>query len=243
MKSEGLQMFGYILTLFVAFFITFFLISKNELIKSLFYTIFFIVTLWINIPCLVNGSELKEISSNFMMLPFKLIEEFGIFYIIFANAILCVVLYLQSLFSNNPTYTYKEVKRKYDCFVDDANELYIIGKDLDFLDKKEFKKQTDRIMHLGNRCKLLCESTNDKRLLDLYKNVCQQGVEIKFYTKNDNITNLKGQIKIDHNGYKKAIFMSRKNKKYLLLDIENQFLVASILERYNEVYKSSSTEF
>ena len=231
-----------VFALFVILFIIFFMISKNELFKSLFYTISFIITLWINIPCFINVSELKEISNNLMMLPFRLNNELGIFYIIAANTILGVVLYLQSLFSNNPTYTYKEVKRKYDCFVNDANELYIIGKDLDFLDKKKFEKQTNRIIHLGNRCKLLCESTNDKRLLDLYKKVCQQGVEIKFYTKDDDITNLKGQIKIDHNGCKKAIFMSRKNKKYLLLDIENQFLVASILERYNEVYKNSSTE-
>lgn len=235
-------MYKHILALIVILFIIFFMISKNELFRSLFYTVCFIITLWINIPCFINFSELKEISNNLMMLPFKLNNELGIFYIIVANTIVGVVLYLQSLFSNNHTYTYKEVKRKYDCFVNDANELYIIGKDLDFLDKKKFKKQTNRIMHLGNRCKLLCESTNDKRLLDLYKKVCQQGVEIKFYTKNDNITNLKGQIKIDHNGYKKAIFMSRKNKKYLLLDIENQFLVASILDSYNEVYKSLSTE-
>lgn len=235
-------MYIHVFVLFVMLFIAFFLISKNELFKSLFYTACFIITLWINIPCFVSVSELKEISNNLMMLPFRLNNEFGIFYIIFANIILAIVLYLQSMFSNNLTYTYNEVKRKYDCFGDDAIELYVIGKDLDFLDKKEFKKQTDRIIHLGNRCKLLCESTNDKRLLDLYKNVCQQGVEIKFYTKNDNITNLKGQIKLDHNGNRKAIFMSRLNKKYLLLNIENQFLVASILERYIEVFKNSSTQ-
>ena len=235
-------MYIHIFALFVILFITFFLISKNELFKSLCYTICFLITLWINVPCFVNISELKEVSSNLMMIPFKLSNEFGIFYIIVSNVILGIILYLQSVFSNNLTYTYDEVKRKYDCFGDDAIELYVIGKDLDFLNKREFKKQTDRIIHLGNRCKLLCESTNDEKLLALYKNVCQQGVEIKFYTKNDNITNLKGQIKLDHNGNRKAIFMSRLNKKYLLLNIENQFLVASILERFIDVYKSSSTE-
>lgn len=235
-------MYTYIFVLFLILFIAFCLISKEELFRNLFYTVCFIITMWINIPCFVNISELKEISNNLMMLPFRLHDELGIIYIVFANVMLGLVLYLQALFSSNLTYTYKEVKRKYDCFGDDAIELYIIGKDLDFLDKKEFKKQTDRIIHLGDRCKLLCESTNDEKLLDLYKSVCQQGVVIKFYTKNDNITNLKGQIKIDHNGNRRAIFMTRLNKKYLLLNIENQFLVESILERYIEVYKNSSTK-
>lgn len=147
---------------------------------------------------------------------------------------------MQAKISNNTTYTYNEIKKKYDDFGNDAIELYVIGKDLDFLDKKEFKKQTDRIIHLGNKCKLLCESTIDRELLDLYKKVCEQGVEIKFYRENDNITNLKGQIKLDQNGNKKAKFMSRLDKKYLLLNIENQFLVASILERYIEVYEKST---
>ena len=236
-------MYIYILILFIILFITFCLISKKELLKSLLYTAYFILTLWINIPCFVNISDINEISNNLLMIPFRLNQDLGIFYIIIANVILCTVLYLQALFSNNLTYTYKEVKRKYDCFGDDAIKLYIVGKDLDFLNKKEYKKQTDRIIHLGNRCKLLCEPTNDRKLLDLYKDVYRKGVEIRFYTQNGNITNLKGQIKVDHNGNKKAIFMSRINKKYVLLNIENQFLVESILERYNDIYKNSSVGF
>lgn len=242
-------MYTYILVVFLIFFLTSCIISENELLKSLFYAACFIITLWINIPCFVNVSELQDVSNNLIMLPFRLYIELGIFYIIFANAILGVVLYMQAYFSNNLIYTYKEVKRKYDSFGDDAIELYVMGRDLDFLDKKEFKKQKERMIHLRDRCKLLCESTKDEKLLDLYKNVCQQGVEIRFYTKSDNITNLKGQIKLDHNGNRKAIFMSKSNKKsfllnkkYVLFNIDNQFLVTSILERFNEIYQSSSTE-
>lgn len=103
--------------------------------------------------------------------------------------------------------------------------------------KQKFEKQTNRILHLKNNCKLLCELTTNKKLLDLYNKVSEEGVEIKFYTQNDNITNLKGQIKTDQNGNKKAIFTSRLNKKYLLLSIENQFLVSTILERCTKVYQ------
>lgn len=226
----------HILILAVILFIVFSIIWKNELIKSLFFTVCFIITLWINIPCFVKVSHLEE-ANNFFMLPFKLYAESDIFYIICANILLGIILFSQSKFTNRVEYTYKEIKRLYDNFGNDAVELYIIGKDLDFLYKPKFEKQTNRILHLKNNCKLLCELTTDEELLDLYKKISKEGVEIKFYTQSDNITNLKGQIKIDQNGNKKAIFTSKLGEKYQLLNTENQFLVSTILERCNKVYK------
>lgn len=222
----------YIIVLGLILFFVFCFVWKNELLRNLFYTVWFIFTLWINIPCFVNGAVLDK-TNNMVTLPFKLSSEWGICYTICANVLLGVTLFLQSRFSNNEAYTYKAIKRKYDDFSNDAVELYIIGKDLDFLYKEEFEKQTERITHLGNNCKLLCESTTKSELLDLYKKVSEHGVEIKFYTQNDNITNLKGQIKLDQSGIKKAIFTPRLNKKYQLLNIENQFLISAIIERYN----------
>ena len=226
----------HILVLAVILFVVFSIICKNELIKSLFFTVCFIITLWVNIPCFVNVSHLEE-TNNFFMLPFRLYAELDILYIIGANILLGIILFLQSKFTNKVEYTYKEIKRVYDNFGNDAVELYIIGKDLDFLYRPKFEKQTNRILHLKNNCKLLCELTTDEKLLDLYKKISKEGVEIKFYTQSDNITNLKGQIKIDQNGNKKAIFTSRLGKKYQLLNTENQFLVSTILERCNKVYK------
>lgn len=226
----------HILILAVILFVVFSIVWKNELIKSLFFTVCFIITLWVNIPCFVNVSHLEE-TNNFFMLPFKLYAELDIFYMICANLLLGIILFLQSKFTNKVEYTYKEIKRVYDNFGNDAVELYIIGKDLDFLYRPQFEKQTNRILHLKNNCKLLCELTKDEKLLDLYKKISKEGVEIKFYTQSDNITNLKGQIKIDQNGNKKAIFTSRLGKKYQLLNTENQFLVSTILERCNKVYK------
>lgn len=232
-------MYIHILVLFIILFITFCIVWKNELIKSLFYTVWFIITLWLNIPCFIN-QPILESNNNLVMFPYKLSAEWGIFYTIFANVILSIILFLQARFSNDAVHTYKEIKRIYDNFGNDAIELYIIGKNLDFLYKEEFKKQTDRIIHLGNKCKLLCEPTKNKDLLELYSKISAQGVETRFYTESDNITNLKGQIKQDQNGNKKAIFTSRINKKYFLLRIENQFLVSTILDRCIEVYKKST---
>lgn len=228
-------MYIYILVLGLILFCVFCIVWKNELLKSLFFTVCFIITLWINIPCFVNISDLEK-TNNLFMIPFNLNAKFGIFYILCANVLLVTMLFLQSKFTNKVEYTYKEIKRIYDDFGNDAVELYIIGKNLDFLYNDKFEKQTNRIIRLRNNCKLLCESTSNRQLLDLYKKVSKQGVEVKFYTQNDNITNLKGQIKTDQRGIKKAIFTTKINKKYLLLSVDNQFLVSTILERCIKVY-------
>lgn len=142
----------------------------------------------------------------------------------------------QSKLFDKKIYTYKEIKKIYDEFGRDAIELYVIGRDLDFLYGKGFEKQTERIIHLRDKCSLLCEETIDTKLIELYKKVAENGVQIKFYTEKDNITNLKGQIKIDQSGIKKAVFTSKKDKGFLVLNIENQFLVSTILERCNNIY-------
>lgn len=206
----------------------------------MFFTVFFIAVLWINIPCFVSVGEIEHLN-NITRLLFRLYQSMGIFYIIIANALLCVILFLQSKFTHTNLYTYKKIKTKYDNFGNDATQLYIIGRDLDFLYDDKFKKQTDRILHLGNNCHLLCEKTQDKTLMELYNKASRQGVQVNFYTREDNIINLKGQIKIDQSGNKKAIFTSKQNKKYVLLDIDNQFLVSSILERCFEVYENKNS--
>lgn len=229
-------MFIHIIVLILILFLVFNIVLKNELIKSLFFTICFIIVLWINIPCFVSLSNLEQ-GNNFVTLPFNLNAKFGILYTIFANILLSVVLFLQSKLTNKVEYSHKEIKKIYDSFGDDAVELYVIGKDLDFLYKEKYKKQTDRIEHLKNHCKLLCELTTDEKLLNLYRKVSKQGVEIRFYTQKDKVTNLKGQIKTDQSGIKKAIFTPRLNKKYLLISTDNQFLVSTILERCIKVYE------
>lgn len=235
-------MYIHILIIFAVLFIAFCLISKKDWLQSLFFTVCFILILWINLPCFIDLSALNGTDSNFMMLPFQFHSQLDILYVAIANAVLAFLLCWQASFSNKRLYTHREVKKSYDRFGEDAVVLYVIGKDLDFLYNKKYKKQTDRIIHLGNKCKLLCEPTNNEELLNLYRNVRKEGVEIRFYRKSDNMTNLKGQIKVDQNGSKKAIFMSRKDKKYLLLNIENQFLVASIEERFLDIYEKSCTE-
>ena len=234
-------MYIHIIVFIIILFLVFNIIWKNELIKSLFFTICFIIVLWINIPCFVSLSNLEQ-GNNLVMLPFNLNAKFGILYTIFANILLGVVLVIQSKLTNKIEYSHREIKKIYDSFGDDAVELYVIGKDLDFLYEEKYKKQTDRIEHLKTHCKLLCESTTDEKLLNLYRKVSKQGVEIRFYIQKHNVTNLKGQIKTDQSGIKKAIFTPRLNKKYLLISTDNQFLVSTILEKCINVYEKKDVQ-
>lgn len=227
-----------IIVLILILMLVFNIVWKNELTKSLFFTICFIIVLWINMPCFVSLSSLEQ-GNNLAKFPFYLNDKFGILYVIIANLLLGIILFLQSKLTNKTEYSHREIKNIYDRFGDDAVELYVIGKDLDFLYKEKYRKQTDRIEHLKNHCKLLCEATTDENLLNLYRKVSKQGVEIRFYIHKDNVTNLKGQIKTDQNGIKKAIFTPRLNKKYFLLSTDNQFLVSTILERCIQVYEKS----
>ncbi len=227
-----------IIVLILILMLVFNIVWKNELTKSLFFTICFIIVLWINMPCFVSLSSLEQ-GNNLAKFPFYLNDKFGILYVIIANLLLGIILFLQSKLTNKTEYSHREIKNIYDRFGDDAVELYVIGKDLDFLYKEKYRKQTDRIEHLKNHCKLLCEATTDENLLNLYRKVSKQGVEIRFYIHKDNVTNLKGQIKTDQNGIKKAIFTPRLNKKYFLLSTDNQFLVSTILERCIQVYEKN----
>lgn len=176
----------HIIVLILILFLVFNIVWKNELIKSLFFAICFIIVLWINIPCFASLSDLEQ-GNSWTMLPFRLNAKYGILYTIFANILLGIILFLQSKLTNKVDYSHREIKKIYDSFGDDAVELYVIGKDLDFLYEKKYKKQTKRIEHLKNHCTLLCEKTTDEELLRLYERVLKQGVEIKFYAQKDNL--------------------------------------------------------
>lgn len=113
-----------IIVLILILMLVFNIVWKNELTKSLFFTICFIIVLWINMPCFVSLSSLEQ-ENNLSMIPFYLNAKFGILYIIFANLLLGIILFLQSKLTNKVEYTHREIKNIYDSFGDDAVELYV----------------------------------------------------------------------------------------------------------------------
>lgn len=103
-------MYIHIIALILVLFLIFNVIWQNELAKSLFFTICFIIVLWINIPCFVSFSNLEQ-SNNLATIPFKLNDKFGIIYTLIANLLLGAILYLQSKWTNKVEYSHKEIKR------------------------------------------------------------------------------------------------------------------------------------
>ena len=44
------------------------IVWKNELTKSLFFTICFIIVLWINMPCFVSLSSLERVNKKYRLI-------------------------------------------------------------------------------------------------------------------------------------------------------------------------------
>ena len=241
MLTSSYTVFLPIIILFTLF-LFFFLVKQITLLKSLLLSFLLLVAIWLNAPFFLGNAILQEsISEGLFSWPCTVSQkEDWLVYYVLANAVLVVASYYVDRFMNKKYYSHSEVKKKYDAFVADATQLYVIGRDIDFLNKKEYKIQSDHIKGLHNRSELLCEKTNDRDLLKLYQSVTEEsGVGIRFYQKNDSLTNLKGQIKIDQSGNLKALFISRKGTRYTVIEMEHNFLVHAILDRFNQVYEQA----
>ena len=217
--------------------------KQFSFLKSVFFSTLSVLAIWINAPLFIDINAMQNsIPLCSLSFPYYIYsqKEGGVVYLILANVVLCIVSYYGDRLLNRRFYTHKEVKRKYDKFVEDAAQLNIIGRDIDFLSKEDYKSQTNRIKSLRGRSLLLCEKTDDSKLLELYKNVAENShVGIRFYQKDESLTNLKGQIKIDQSGNMKALFMSKKGTKYIVIEMEHRFLVQAILDRFNQVYEQA----
>lgn len=215
----------------------------NQL-KSVLLSALSIIAIWINAPLFIDSGVLQNnpaSTSKLFLLPYEMSKmPGGIVYLILADVALSGAINALDALLNKRYYTHAEVKKKYDDFVVDAAQLCIIGRDVDFLGKEEYKIQAERIKTLRGNSRLLCEQTDNSTLLELYQDVEKSGVNIRFYQKDESMTNLKGQIKVDQSGNVKALFMSRTGEKYTVVEIEHQFLVKAILGRFNEIYDQAT---
>lgn len=129
----------YILLMLIVLFFIYAYLWDKKLLKSIVFSLFFVFSLWINIPCFIDITIVK-FDNVIIMFPFILYDKWGLLYIIFANIIMAVVIYLQDFFTNKSFYSYREMKKIYDNYGMDGVELYIIGKDVDFLFRDGFEK-------------------------------------------------------------------------------------------------------
>lgn len=208
---------------------------------------------WVVLPTICEIPEGSKIKFRIINCFFGMFQKNPEIYILisflFASMISIslynMIMYIAKI-KYSKIYSSKGIKKEYTEFIQDASELYIIGGDLDFLLYQE--EQKERIQRLGNRCKILYGySKNEERfeLKQIYIELLAQKVGIrKFYKTENEIKNLRGQIKICKDGTKHCLLVNRlvrnnKKNEYEMLNIENQFLIECIIKNFNEIYLNS----
>lgn len=227
--------------------------------KTVGFTLWLIFTVWVNVPSFAVIPDGVVLPGGPATLPFKLYQSLGVFYVLLSNAFLAAFsIYLGKEWNKEKRYTPKQVKEKFDEFSSDATELKIIGRDLDFLHNEkrvEFQQQQDVIYKLKNRCQLLCEYTTNPKLVEMYHFLTQQGIGIRCYTaaSSSEITNLRGQIKVDSHGIQKAMIITKTNDCYNkslnqrsstnnvcyeVQDMTNAYIIDSVSRRFDESFNN-----
>lgn len=222
---------------------------KNEgnIKQTIAYTIWTFIIFWINIPCFFVGVEGLEAKYSFFKAPFDLYNLFGTAYVILENIFLGLLgIRIGKGWEKINYVNDKKIKKMFDDFSNDASELRIIGRDLDFLNDSDYKDQTEHIKKLKDKAMLLCEQTDDIELIKLYHKLLEEGNQVRFYTKREGIANLKAQIKIDMHRNESGLFASKIKystlncqKRFEVNKMESGFILHTISKEFDEVFKNS----
>lgn len=229
-------------------------ITILEFLSTTFVMIVIYLTGWLVLPTICSLPEGGEVNNGVLIYLFKWYIQNPEMYILVSMvlaAIISILLYLLISYvakkKVSSIYTVKEIQNKYNEFLQDADELFIIGGDLDFLINCELQKK--RIEYLGSKCKILfgeCnKSKNQEKLKELYKELYDKGVNLRIYDeKSDDFKNIRGQIKVCKDGTKSCLFVnsvpiSNGTKKYEVLNLKNQFIIKILLKSFTEMYDSS----
>lgn len=231
----------------------FFIWFKHDgnLKRTIIYTIWTFVIFWLNMPSFFVGIEGLEIKYLFIRVPFDLYNLLGLGYVILVNILLAVAGgWIGNSWEKVNCVDDKAIKKKFNDFSKDASELKIIGRDLDFLGNEEYIDQAEHIKKLKEKAKLLCEQTNDPKLINLYQELIGQGNQIRYYTKREGIANLKGQIKVDMHSNEQGLFATKvdysakkgvwvNHNRFEVKNLESGFLLQTVSKEFDRIFDSS----
>lgn len=139
----------------------------------------------------------------------------------------------------------------FDNFSNDASELKIIGRDLDFLNDKDYVDQREHIKKLKNKVMLLCEKTEKPELINLYHELMEDGNVVRYYSERQGIANLKAQIKIDMHTEEAGLFavkldyreqnnvLAKYRNRFEVTNLEGGFLLRTVSDAFKEVFENS----
>jgi len=218
-------------------------LGKKEVIEVGLTGVFIIFIGWLNIPNFFPLAE-ESIKNSINFFPYKMMETFKIGYVLFTSA--CMIAVIEGIKEIVKSKYSKLIKKEkineiYDSFIEDATQLYIIGKDLDFLEKNEI--QIKKFKSLGEKCKIIITSdrltTSIKKIYCDLLNDCVDIRKIDFNVDINEFSNLRGQIKIDSSGVVKCLFVekcSNNKDKYKIIEITNQFLIKSLKTEFEKIH-------
>ena len=220
--------------------------------RTIAYTVWTFAIFWINTPNFFYAVEGLNAKYSIFNLPFKLYNNLGLWYIILSNILLAFTgEWIGKSWNQTNRVNEKTIKKKFDEFSNDASELRIIGRDLDFLDNKDYADQRAHISKLKNKAMLLCEKTDKKDLIKLYNNLMKDGNRVRYYTAREGIANLKAQIKVDMHAKRSGLFatkidysssqnfFSQFRNKFELSNLDIGFLLQTVSNAFDNIFDNS----
>ena len=154
-------------------------------------------------------------------------------------------------------YTKDEMAKEYEEFIEQAEEAYVLVRNLDFLKEGNPEKQIDNFRRLGSRCKIMCyaddlieknnpDKDNDsieKELRENFEKILGKKVQLRFYSlKNNNqdILNVKGQFILPK--YKKGhrcLIVESYGNVFRMIKPTNDYLGDILFNKAKEAFNNA----
>ncbi|MCM1260116.1 MAG: hypothetical protein NC182_04165 [Prevotella sp.] len=229
----------------------------SGLLISTIIAVYIILLTIVNVPTLILPPE--EHKFKIIEYMYNLYNRSPIVYTVFFNVLVNLFIPLLYRLLVNKTINRRHVCNEFNNFCKDANELIILGGDLDFLLDEKYSEQKKKINNLGTKCTILCNdikkpegftfnSTKDKdikysELIDLYKGLYSSGVKIKCFPnhvdlKYNCLKTMLGQIK--HTATTSSVkIVSKVNDKFENIDINSIDLIKLLENNVLELHRIS----
>lgn len=154
-------------------------------------------------------------------------------------------------------YTKAEMAKEYEEFIEQAEEAYVLVRNLDFLKDDNSKGQIEHFKRLGSRCKIMCYSDDvieknntdediesiEKKLKKDFVEKLGEKVELRFYSlKNNNkdILNVKGQFILPK--YKKGhrcLIVESYGNVFRMIKPTNDYLGDILFNKAKEAFNNA----
>lgn len=152
-------------------------------------------------------------------------------------------------------YTKDEMVKEYEEFIDQAEEAYVLVRNLDFLNEGNSEKQIENFKRLGSRCKIMCyeddliETSNEdkgsikKEFKEEFEKKLGTEVQLRFYSLKNNsqdILNVKGQFilpkyKIGH----RCLIVESYGNVFKMIKTTNDYLGDILFNKAKEAFNKA----